>query len=68
MVMSSQNVDYQKWEQLKRASPLNPMRGRLGSSLLTERGVRLFQWFFVAAAVFVISMVLGFALQAYGKI
>ena len=66
--MSAQNVDHQKWAQLKATSSGHPLAGRLGSSILTERGTRLFAWFFVAAGVFVVSLLLGFAVDAYGKI
>ena len=65
LVMASQNVDYQKWEQLKATSPGHPLAGRIGSEILTERGMRLFAWFFVAGGVAIVSLLLGYVVCAY---
>jgi hypothetical protein len=65
LVMSGQNVDYQKWEQLKRTSSGHPLAGRLGSEILTERGMRLFGWFFVAGGIAILSLLLGYVVYAY---
>ncbi len=66
LVVSAQNVDYQKLAQFRATSSGHPLAGRIGTSILTERGMRLFGWFFVAAGVFFVSLLLGFAVYAYG--
>ena len=68
LVLASQNVDYQKWQQLKATSSGHPLAGRIGSEILTERGMRLFGWFFVAGGVSVVSLLVGYAVYAYTKI
>ena len=65
LVMSARNVDYQKWAQLKATSAGHPLAGRLGSEILTERGMRLFGWFFIAGGVSIVSLLLGYVVYAY---
>jgi Na+/H+ antiporter NhaC len=67
-VMASQNVDYQKWEHLKATSSGHPLAGRNGAKILTERGMRLFGWFFVAGGVSVVCLFVGYAVCSYLKI
>ena len=63
-VMMTREVDHQKLAQFRTTSVGHPLAGRLGTSILTERGLKLHRWFLASAAVFVVSLLLAVALYA----
>jgi hypothetical protein len=64
-VMMSKEVDHQKVAQFKMMTVTGHyLKNRLGTEILTERGLKIHRWFLACAGVFIASLMLAAALYA----